>query len=959
MDQKTEMIRRIQGALGVNRSLQSEIRQQLDTIDEMMRSKRLHEEHKKLVRAPHYSYFADDNGNLPPPNADTLARRNEPPVYYALRKWKEEERETLRRAVRNSCAEYLVCNGLMSIDRVAAMDDKEVCGRTPPEQIDWEQVAYAYFSGRSPTDCKTQWISWDDVRFAQGPASGTEVKNVVALAQKYQEHNWRAIAAELKVPRSAAWAFQTYNRHLRSTSTLRERRSWEKWEDEMLSDAVSMFGTDAWSQIALLLGTREAKQCLHRWKAIDPTIRRGKWDEEEDNALRRGVEKYGTRWSDVAKFVLGRTDTKCRERWENMLKDGLNKNEWTEQETNKLLQLVQQHGRKWSTIVHELPGRTDSQAAMQYTRLRLLMEAGEIPTPKFELPIDYKAKRLIDEALRPEKEMRSPGAESGSEGDEALDLEIIKEARLRKRLRLELKPEHKEVMKLAKKPATPRTKRVGYGPQHDLRFLHLRMLLDPPSAPATEDEAEGSVTVTGDEDGRRSDPLPLEGPAGCSNGVEQMRLYKPFTPNRANMTILHNLLQTLNVILPAPGGRGTTKTSPEQAMLSRRLKLVFTFPIIAGTVYAEELTPQKRKQRRAAANQARAREEKLAQLNALLDGTLTLAKWPAPVTQVLPRELLGEVLLHTDQKTLASCIAACSLFHRTATSDAFLARHVARAFQDPFARASLRENRLFNSIPTAGRVVRQLIRRLALDPKSADGTLMEWLFHRLGEAIDETAVLTKKCRHTRHRDAGLLRELIIEIVDADATHWLRWRDEWIMRELVALGDLELLQTTVNRRQSLPAFAGRQCWDDVLLQQAVQAGNVKTVEILLRGLCLDRHEQSGKPLVMAVARGKTDILRLFLQAGFFPAVMSEQSAALLHLTAFRGKHAQCSAMLLRFGIVPTVDALALGDDSERLQAFVTFWAAVERQCQPQDEAALAAAARISEDLERAITNVLRR
>ena len=62
-------------------------------------------------------------------------------------------------------------------------------------------------------------------------------------------------------------------------------------------------------------------QCLNRWdKTIKPTFRKGKWTEEEDNLLKRGVDMYGIgNWKKIASIVTSRTDVQCRERWVNIL----------------------------------------------------------------------------------------------------------------------------------------------------------------------------------------------------------------------------------------------------------------------------------------------------------------------------------------------------------------------------------------------------------------------------------------------------------------------------------------------------------------------------------------------------------------------------------------------------------------------------------------------------------------
>jgi hypothetical protein len=50
------------------------------------------------------------------------------------------------------------------------------------------------------------------------------------------------------------------------------------------------------------------------------------------------VEEYGTRrWGLIGSKLNGRTGKQCRERWHNQLDPNINKNEWTEEEEQRLL----------------------------------------------------------------------------------------------------------------------------------------------------------------------------------------------------------------------------------------------------------------------------------------------------------------------------------------------------------------------------------------------------------------------------------------------------------------------------------------------------------------------------------------------------------------------------------------------------------------------------------------------
>ncbi|KNE58713.1 hypothetical protein AMAG_04267 [Allomyces macrogynus ATCC 38327] len=211
--------------------------------------------------------------------------------------------------------------------------------------------------------------------------------------------------AAMRSARSAAWAFRYYHEFLRAQGSYNERigRKFTPAEDDLLHQAVHIHGPDQWTSVADLLGTRDAKQCLQRWKAQDPAIRRGRFTRDEDAALRAAVTQCGEKWSDVARLVLGRTDMQCRERYYNVIKARMEvgpvpTGEWTAEEDAKLLELVAKEGTKWSSVAEQMPGRTDGMVRLRYAKLRTEIEMGyrEHPVGVEELPVDVRSQRVLE-----------------------------------------------------------------------------------------------------------------------------------------------------------------------------------------------------------------------------------------------------------------------------------------------------------------------------------------------------------------------------------------------------------------------------------------------------------------------------------------------------------------------------------------------------------------------------------
>ncbi|WVZ61838.1 hypothetical protein U9M48_011650 [Paspalum notatum var. saurae] len=314
------------------------------------------------------------------------------PMSFKKQPWSDAEKDKLARGIKQQYQETLILDSLnngSAIDDFSAVDMAYAltngAGEVTPENlrsvlplINWDKISAMYLPGRSGAECESRWLNSDDPLINHEAWTAEEETRLLLIIQEKGMCNWINTAVTLGTHRTP---FQCLVRYQRSLNPHIMNKAWTKEEDLQLQAAVETFG-EKWQLVSASLDGRTGSQCSNRWrKTLHPERTRvGRWHLDEDKRLMVSVKLIGpSRWSKIAQFVPGRTQTQCHERWRNILDPDLHLGDWRPEEDSILLASVSEFGLCWSKIANVLiPGRNDS---MCYRRWKQLC-GNEIPKIK-------------------------------------------------------------------------------------------------------------------------------------------------------------------------------------------------------------------------------------------------------------------------------------------------------------------------------------------------------------------------------------------------------------------------------------------------------------------------------------------------------------------------------------------------------------------------------------------------
>jgi hypothetical protein len=99
------------------------------------------------------------------------------------------------------------------------------------------------------------------------------------------------------------------------------------------------------------------------------SIKTQSFSQSEDELIKQLYEYKGIGdWKLISSYIKNKSPANCKERYLNHLASSLKHEEWSTEENERLLKLIEKYGKKWTMMSEELIGRSPTQIKNHWYR---------------------------------------------------------------------------------------------------------------------------------------------------------------------------------------------------------------------------------------------------------------------------------------------------------------------------------------------------------------------------------------------------------------------------------------------------------------------------------------------------------------------------------------------------------------------------------------------------------------
>jgi len=148
-----------------------------------------------------------------------------------------------------------------------------------------------------------------------------------------------------------------------------KRQYWSCKEDNLLlnliADRKQNLKKINWEDISLYFN-KASKQCYARYRQINPSLKKGTWSNDEEDKLIELVKVHGYKWAKISKQFGTRSGKQIRQHYKNICDATISKVKFTDEELRLLIDLHKQYGPQWQLISSFFNGRTSDNLKCRY-----------------------------------------------------------------------------------------------------------------------------------------------------------------------------------------------------------------------------------------------------------------------------------------------------------------------------------------------------------------------------------------------------------------------------------------------------------------------------------------------------------------------------------------------------------------------------------------------------------------